>query len=171
MVQACHMPWQPLPNYPSGHLGGWEMLWSAEEMLDGQHQRVDIPARARTAHKGLPQKRLEADLCWIIPHVPLMTQPVKGLTWTELTLRVVRILCWQFCSCSCLPPLNNVSQSDATIFDTDSCQFCESTPAQPVLCTLLKLFWRDSHMGSVSFWVICKASVKHLLGQPWFLLA
>ena len=29
----------------------------------GQHQRVDIPARARTAHEGLLQKRLEEDLC------------------------------------------------------------------------------------------------------------
>ena len=37
--------------------------WSAEEMLDGQHQKLDIPARARTAHKGLLQKRLEEDLC------------------------------------------------------------------------------------------------------------
>ena len=31
-------------------------------MLDGQHQRVDIPVHARTAHKGLLQKRLEEDL-------------------------------------------------------------------------------------------------------------
>ena len=36
---------------------------SAEEMLDGQCQRVDVPASARTAHKGLLQKRLEEDLC------------------------------------------------------------------------------------------------------------
>ena len=57
------------------------MLWSAEEMLDGWHQRVDIPTRARTAHKGLLQKRLEEDLCSIIPHVPPTTQSVKG---TEL---------------------------------------------------------------------------------------
>ena len=35
----------------------------AEEMLDGQHQRVDIPAQARAAHKGLLQKRPEEDLC------------------------------------------------------------------------------------------------------------
>ena len=32
--------------------------WSAEEMLDGQQQRVDISAQARTAHKGFQQKRL-----------------------------------------------------------------------------------------------------------------
>ena len=39
------------------------MPWSAEEMLDGQHQRVDIRAHASAAHKGLLQKTLEEDLC------------------------------------------------------------------------------------------------------------
>ena len=39
------------------------MPQSAEKMLDGQHQRVDNPAHARTAYKGLQQKRLEEDLC------------------------------------------------------------------------------------------------------------
>ena len=38
------------------------MLWLAEEMLVGQHQRVDIHAHAKTAHKGLLQKRLEENL-------------------------------------------------------------------------------------------------------------
>ena len=56
-------PHQPLQNYPSGHLGGWGMLLQAEEMLNGQHQRVDIPAHARTAQKSLLQKRLKEDLC------------------------------------------------------------------------------------------------------------
>ena len=51
------------PNHPSGYLGGWARPWSAEEMLDGQHQRVDIPVHARSAHNGLLQKRLEEDLC------------------------------------------------------------------------------------------------------------
>ena len=46
-----------------GNPGGWATPWSAEEMLDGKHQRVDIPAHARTANKGLLQKRLEEDLC------------------------------------------------------------------------------------------------------------
>ena len=63
MVLACHTPRQPLQNHPSGHLGGWAALWSAEEMFDGQHQTVDVPAHARTAHEGPPQKRLEEDLC------------------------------------------------------------------------------------------------------------
>ena len=41
----------------------WATPWSAEEMLDGHHQRVDIPAHARTTHNGLLQKRLEENLC------------------------------------------------------------------------------------------------------------
>ena len=43
---------------------GWAMPWSAEEMLDGQRQRVDIPRLARTANNGLPLKRLEEDLSY-----------------------------------------------------------------------------------------------------------
>ena len=41
----------------SGHHEGWAVPWLAEGMLDGQHQSVDIPAHARTAHKGLLRKR------------------------------------------------------------------------------------------------------------------
>ena len=55
------------------------MPWSAGEMLDGQHQRVDISTRARTAHKGVLQKRLEEDICWIVPHVFLTTQLFERL--------------------------------------------------------------------------------------------
>ena len=73
MVRVCRMPRQRLQNHPSGHLGGWMMPWSTEEMLDEQRQRVNIPAYARTAHKGLLQKRLEED------------QSVKGLNRTEQT--------------------------------------------------------------------------------------
>ena len=62
MVRACNTPRQPLQNHPSGHHCGWVTPWSAEEMLDGQHQKVDIHAHARTAHKDLLQKSLEADL-------------------------------------------------------------------------------------------------------------
>ena len=62
MVQACHTPQQPLYNHASGHLGGRVTPWLAEEMLDEQ-QKVDIPAHARTAHKGLLPKRQEEDLC------------------------------------------------------------------------------------------------------------
>ena len=81
MVQVCHTPQQPLQNHPSGHIGRWAMPWSAEKMLDGQHQRLHILTHARTALKGLLQKRREKDLCWINPHNPLITQLVKGLNW------------------------------------------------------------------------------------------
>ena len=63
MVRAYYRQRQTLQNHPSGHIGGWTTLWSAEQMLDGQRQSVDIPAHSRTAHKGLLQKRLEEDLC------------------------------------------------------------------------------------------------------------
>ena len=80
MVRACHMPWRPLQKHPSWHLRGWPTPWSAEEMLNG-HQRVHIPAHARTAHKGLLQKRLEEDLSWIIHHVP--RRPNWSRDWNE----------------------------------------------------------------------------------------
>ena len=59
MVGACNMPWQPLQNHPLKTPGGWAMPWLAEKMMDGQHQRVDIPTHVRTAHKGLLQKKKE----------------------------------------------------------------------------------------------------------------
>ena len=85
---SWHLTWeatlqQPLQNHPSRQLGGWAVLWSVDKMLEGQRQRVDIFANARTAHGGLLQKRLEEDLCWIIPHLPPTTQLVKRLNWSE----------------------------------------------------------------------------------------
>ena len=82
MVRACHMPWQPPQNHLSGHIGGWAMPWSAEEMLDGQHQRVNIPAHARTAHKVLPrkdQKRISAESSLMSPW-----WSNRSMDWTEL---------------------------------------------------------------------------------------
>ena len=55
---VARTPRQPLQNHPSGYLGGWTTPWSAEEMLEGQRQRADVPAHARTARDGLPRKRL-----------------------------------------------------------------------------------------------------------------
>ena len=83
MFEACHMSPQPLQKHQSGHLGGWTLLWSAQEMLDGQHQRVDIPAYAITAHKGFLRRELEEDLCWIIPHLPPPPQLNQSRDWTE----------------------------------------------------------------------------------------
>ena len=62
--------------HSSGHLGGWATPWSAEEILDEQHQRVEIPARARTAHKGLLHKRLGEDLCWIVLDINQPSLPI-----------------------------------------------------------------------------------------------
>ena len=62
MAWACHTPQQPLQNHPSGRLGRCATPRSAEEMLGGQHQRVDIPAHARTAQNGLLQKGLEENI-------------------------------------------------------------------------------------------------------------
>ena len=51
------------PKPPCRAHGGWATPWSAEEMLDEQHQKVDILVHVRPAHNGLLQKRLEEDLC------------------------------------------------------------------------------------------------------------
>ena len=79
-ILICHLlvPRQPLQNRPSWHLGGWETPWSAEEMLDGQHQRVDVPAYARAAPDGLLQICLEQNFCRIIPYVSPTTKSAKG---------------------------------------------------------------------------------------------
>ena len=58
MVLACHTPRQPLPHHPSGH------------------QRVSIPAHARTSHRASCRKQLEEDLCWIICHNYLPDKPI-----------------------------------------------------------------------------------------------
>ena len=58
---TCHTLRQPDNHHPAGHLEGWATPWSAEEMLNGQHQGVDIPAHARTDHQGLLQKRLDEE--------------------------------------------------------------------------------------------------------------
>ena len=49
-----------------------EWTWSAEEMLDGQGQRVDVPAHAKTVKKdhSLPQenrKKFFAESCLTSP--------------------------------------------------------------------------------------------------------
>ena len=42
---------------------GQATLWSAEKMRDGQREKVARPVHGKTARGGLPQKRLEEDLC------------------------------------------------------------------------------------------------------------
>ena len=81
-----HTATAPLRSHPLGHLGRWAKPRLAEEMLlIGQHQRVDIPAHARTAYSGLLQKRLEEDLCWTVPHMPL-DDPIGFVTTVQFCL-------------------------------------------------------------------------------------
>ena len=61
MVRACHtMTTFPKSSFRAPLMVGDAV--SAEKMLYGQHQRVDISAHARTAHERRLQKRLEENL-------------------------------------------------------------------------------------------------------------
>ena len=92
-----HTPQPSFQNLPWGHLGEWTTPSSAEEMLNGQCQRVDVPARARTAHDGLPLKWQEEGLCWIMPGVPLPSphhHPIgRGvdLTWPTKDRKTIEL--------------------------------------------------------------------------------
>ena len=58
----CHQYHHHLHHYDYHHC---HHRHSAEEMLDGWRQRVDIPAQTGTTHNGLLQERLEEDLSCI----------------------------------------------------------------------------------------------------------
>ena len=58
--------------------------------MDNTKEWTSLPMPELLTKASL-QKRLEEDLCWIVPHVPSTTQSVKGLNWTELILRVIPI--------------------------------------------------------------------------------
>ena len=67
MEPRLRPPYKPGESGPRVHVFGQDSLATlyilqAGEMLDGQHQRVGIPAHARTAHKDLLQQSLEEDL-------------------------------------------------------------------------------------------------------------
>ena len=79
MVWASHALPQPLPNHPSGHLGAWATQRSAQDLLDGQRQRLDVPAHAGTTHDSLSKKRLEEYLCRIIRHALPTSRSIEGL--------------------------------------------------------------------------------------------
>ena len=107
MVRGCHAPSQPLQNHPSKHLGGWTTPWSAEEVLDGHHQRVDIPAHVRTAHSGLLQKTLEegAESSLMSPPTTLWVMGLNGTAFTRaVSLRLSPIRrCGTESGRACLP--------------------------------------------------------------------
>ena len=82
MVQACHTLQQPLQNHPSGHLGGWATPWSAEEMPDGQRQRVDIPCPCQNCSKGLCRK--DRKMISAESSLSSTRRPNRSRNWTEL---------------------------------------------------------------------------------------
>ena len=61
MARACHAPRHPLQNQLSGHRA--LEVHRAKYIRVEQRQRVDIPAHARTAHSGFPQKSLKEAFC------------------------------------------------------------------------------------------------------------
>ena len=73
LLRACHAPGQPLAQ---GTLERRTTPWSAEEILDGQRQRVGVHAHVRSAQDDLPQKRLEKDLCGVVPQLSPPDDPV-----------------------------------------------------------------------------------------------
>ena len=64
-------------KHRSGHFGGWATSRSAEEMLDGQHQTVDIPGYLPT--RAFSRKDWK-DVCPVVRHVRPTTRSVEGLT-------------------------------------------------------------------------------------------
>ena len=93
MVHACHVQWL-LQCYLPWHLGRWATPWLADEMLDGQHQRVDIPTHARNAHRGLLKKRLEEDFAESSAMSPW--QPYWTRNWTDMCDNT------RYCACACV---------------------------------------------------------------------
>ena len=98
------MVWTPKPSFQAawkvGHatIGSENAGWTTSK---GGH-----PCNAGTAHNGFLQKRLEEDLCSIVPHVSPTTKSVIGLNWTELCgvkedCRHLHLI-WQWFNCSML---------------------------------------------------------------------
>ena len=65
---SCTITVSPKPSFRAPWRVGNTVI--GEEMLDGQHKRMDIPTHARTAHSSVQK---------IIPHVPLKIKLIKGL--------------------------------------------------------------------------------------------
>ena len=94
MACKCHMPWQPLQNHPSGHLGGWATRhgWHRICWMNNIKELTCLPM-PELLTRGSLQKSLEEDLCWLsfMPppppnthtHTPL-TQSIEGLNWLVL---------------------------------------------------------------------------------------
>ena len=98
--------------------------WSAEEVLDEQRQRVDVPAHARTPHNGFLQEGLEENLlnCLSCPPNDPNGQgtELNWLNWTRSSLQTT--LCetsltnWHKNKKQCVPLIE--------IFFKKYCQVC-----------------------------------------------
>ena len=81
MARACHTPWKPLQNYPSGHLGGLATPWSAEERLNGQYP---LFCTSQNCSQQPPAQKtgkasLDAESSFMSPRRPYH----KELNWTD----------------------------------------------------------------------------------------
>ena len=75
----------------------FKMLWSAEKMLDGQHQRADLSVHARTVDNGLPQKKtgrwkeISAEYPVMSPWWPKLSRDWTEVNWTMFHLQVSKL--------------------------------------------------------------------------------
>ena len=73
MVPACNALRLALHNHSSRHLGGWATPRSAEEMLDGQRQRlasISMPELLTMASRKKKKKKSGITSLLTVPHAP-----------------------------------------------------------------------------------------------------
>ena len=79
MVWACHTSRQPLQKHPSGHLGGWATLWSAEEMLLKEWTCLPMPELLTMASCRKHWKTISAESSVLSPWWTIWS------VWTEMS--------------------------------------------------------------------------------------
>ena len=130
MVRAYHTPRQPLQTHPSGHLGEWATPWSADEMLDWQHQRMDIPCTRKNCSQGPLAEKTGRGSLLNRPWCPLDDPIGHGtvLNWTELSLSREDL---HFCVCDA-PTLEPVTAPLKQLTTIERSQ--NSPTAHSILC-------------------------------------
>ena len=90
MFWECHTHQQPLQNHLSGHFGGWATPWSAEEMLDGHCQKVDILSMPEQLAIASCRKKKKTGRESLLnrPSYSHIDPIGKGQKWTELNIAV-----------------------------------------------------------------------------------
>ena len=84
-VRKCHTPRQPLQNHLSEHLGRWVTSWSAEVILDEQHQIIilSMPELLTRSSCRKDWKRISAESFPMSPR-----RPTHSRDWTEMNSRI-----------------------------------------------------------------------------------